>query len=274
MRYTFQTWGEFLDFADKRKLVCGYEPSRSQTHSFTKTHSFRDALTLARNGWPEGEEKIRPLANALFTKVGSLVEREEMVHDVVGNALDIGAYLNNDPECWMHPETHLEEGFSPRILRLVFNAAVSAGVSTDVIQAKGAAIAALIQALELSAYRVEVWVIAWCCSRTPEDRHSVVHENRVLVKSADQNLDFGRLVFALAHPSMPRRLGFAVTETDPRSNEKWGLCMGYPCETRTERGDIYIGCSFLGEPHWTNAESVIAWILETLKAQGVAIREE
>lgn len=281
MRNTFQTWGEFLDFAENR-VNAAREINRLNSRgvgfentSFTETHSLGEALTLARNGWPEGEAYAKPLAEALFNKVSSLVEREEMVHDVVGNSVDVGAYLNDDPECWTRMETHIADGNSPKIFRIVYNTSISYGIDKQTIIGKGAAIAALIKALEYAGHRAEVWTIAWCMAVQSADKDASRpdHETRVLVKSAEQDLDFGRLVFALAHPSTPRRLGFACFEADPIVN-RVARTYGYPCDCSSDRGDIYIGKSFYGEPQWRDAESVIAWILETLKTQGVTIRTE
>lgn len=281
MRHTFQTWGEFLDYAENRvsaaKALNSYHSREigPNNTSFTGTKSLDQALKLARNGWPEGEAYAKPLAEVLFNKVSSLVEREEMVHDVVGASIDIGAYLNDDPECWTRMESHIVDGNSPRIFRIVYNTSISAGIDKQTIIAKGAAIAALVKALEYAGHRAEVWCIPWCMASSAENRESANpdYEARVLVKSADQDLDFGRLVMALAHPSTPRRLGFACLEGDPIVN-KVMYTYGYPCDCpKSDRGDIYIGKSFYGEPQWTDARSVIAWILRTLKDQGVSVRE-
>lgn len=281
MHNRFQTWGEFLDYAENRvnaaTEVNSYNSRGigSNNTSFTATKSLDEALELARNGWPEGEAYAKPLTEILFNKVSNLVEREEMVHDVVGNSIDVGAYLNDDPECWTRMESHIVDGNSPRIFRVVYNTSISAGIDKQTVIAKGAAIAALIRALEYAGHRAEVWSIAWCAAKMDDDRENARpnHETRVLVKAADQDLDFGRLVFALAHPSMPRRLGFACLEGDPFVN-RVAHTYGYPCDCpKSDRGDLYIGKSFYGEPQWWDTDSVIRWILATLKAQGVSVRE-
>lgn len=278
MHNKFQTWGEFLEFATESKPAGSYRKSRKKgREEFAGTSTFEETVQLAVNGWPEGEAQAKRLADAIFAKVASLVEREEVVHDVVGAAIDIGAYLNGDPECWTRQESHITDGNAPKIFRIVYNCSASAGVDKTVLSAKGAAIAALVRALEFAGHRAEVWSIPICVSDEYEKRDSAnpAHETRVQVKAADQDLDFGRLVFALAHPSMLRRLGFACIETDRIMVEKELSNYGWPCDSRMEdRGDIYIAKSFYGEPHWQNAESVIAWILQTLKTQGVSVRQE
>lgn len=280
MHNRFQTWGEFLEFAENRKAVSA-DPDYQRSHDtsgsypeFCRTRDFAHALELARYGWPEGVAAAKPLTDALFDKVTSLVEREEVLHDVVGSSIDIGAYLNGDPECWTRMESHIVDGNSPRIFRLVYNASASAGITPDTMIGKGAAIAALVKALEFAGHRVEVWCIPWAGSSHKYGSGRPEHETRVLVKAADQDLDFGRLVFALAHPSTVRRLGFACLEAD-RTIKTLGKGYGRPADCEeSERGDIYIGRSFYGEPQWTDAQSVIAWILETLKTQGVTVRTE
>ena len=278
MHNRFQSWGEFLEFATESKPVSDLRKSRDTGDSrreFTGTYSFEETLNLAINGWPDGEARAKRLSDAIFSKVASLVEREEMVHDVVGGSIDIGAYLNNYPECWTRQESHIVDGNAPKIFRIVYNNSASAGVSADVLSAKGAAIAALVRALEFAGHRAEVWSIAICVKDFGDfgrDSGPPLHETRVQVKAADQDLDFGRLVFALAHPSMLRRLGFACLEADSVIHTV-GSSYGLPCDClQADRGDIYIAKSFYGEPQWQNEESVTKWILETLQQQGVSVK--
>lgn len=269
-RKQFASWGEFLEFAENRKAVSRFQNSRSTGEhrtEWTGTRNLQEALNLARYGWAEGETRARKIADVLFERVTNLIEREDMVHDVVGNSLDISAYLNDDPECWTRQESHIEEGRAVRIFRLVYNNHASASISADTLMAKGAAIAALVRALEYAGHRVEVQCLPFVISDAPG------YEARVLLKPAEQDMDFGRMVFALAHPSTFRRLGFSCFEADPLMSEV-GSGYGNPGDAdASERGDIYIGRSYYGEPQWTNQESVIKWILETLKGQGITIRE-
>lgn len=235
------------------------------------TASMQEAYDLARDGWESEAEQVAALSKPLIEKMTSIIERPEMVMDVVGNSLDVPEYLAGNPECWMRYESHTVEGHGTKHMRIVFNAMISGGISTEVIRAKGAAITALVEALEWGGCRVQVDVAIGYR----------MFESYVTVKHADQHLDVPRLVFALAHPSMARRFFFGLLERQPE-HRALGCGSGYggngaeytwrhPC---SEKGDLYFGHSYYGEPHWLNADSVQEWVIEKLKEQGVSVREE
>jgi hypothetical protein len=177
--------------------------------------------------------------------------------------------LENEPECWIQYEPVLVDA-PGKVLRLVFNICASAGISPDTIIAKGAVVAALVILLERAGFRIAVEIVNAI-------RGSIEHEMWVPVKSADQDLDLPRLVFALAHPSMLRRIWVAHQET-LSPNVRAAVCIpgggGTPIECKPEnRGDIYIGRSMLGEPQWTDTQSTTRWVVSELKKQGVQIQE-
>jgi hypothetical protein len=74
---------------------------------------------------------------------------------------------------------------------------------------RGAAIAALITALDLRGYGVH-FDISNTWKAVGDSRRSTDGCYVVNVKTADQPLDLGRLVFALTHPGSFRQLGFSA----------------------------------------------------------------
>jgi hypothetical protein len=273
-RQTFYTWGEYLKFAMDAPNETEYDSSRKTGGYYGKgwsgTDTWEEALKLAIDGWHDGECKANGVAAPILDKLSSLVERQEIVYDVEGMGLDVAAYLKGEPECWQKIETHTVDGTGTRQLRVVYNSAASCGVSAEVLNAKGATVAALVQLLEFAGNRVELWDLAMCSGGW--DRKKPVYEARVLVKAADQELDMGRVIFALAHPANMRRLGFSVQERNKEQAESLGSGYGCPVETlddKESRGDIYIGSSYYGEPQWTDTKQATDWVVKTLKEQGV-----
>ena len=78
--------------------------------------------------------------------------------------------------------------------------------STEAMIRKGAAVVALIDQIERSGQRVEL--IATQISKT----HRQYDEQHIFitVKQPDEPLDLDRISFAVAHPSMLRRVGFRI----------------------------------------------------------------
>ena len=263
----FSSWGDYLAHVSQEP-TSDRKMSTDNTHSFTETASYEEAMKMANEGWASAEADARKLSNAIMRRVGSLVERDEELFDVEGQGIDIGLYNCGEPEHWVRYEQHFNEAPGP-IVRIVFNGAASGGISTRSLVAKGAAVAGLIECIELSGKSVELWMaIVFSVG-------SETVEFRVKVKEAGQPLDMGRVMFSLAHPSSLRRLGFRVLELS--EHKDWvNVNYGFPADVASDRdrGDLYIPKSYYGEPQWTDEPTTIKWVIEQLRAQNVTVNDQ
>lgn len=259
----FDSWGEYLDYSSPDNDKAPYHASRSGDYSFTKTHNFKEALELARSGWMDGADKAKVIAEPLFAQMSSLIEKPDITHDVEGMQIDIGRYLDNEPECWQRWEYRIAEEQGTRIVRLVYNGCISAGVGTDVIEAVGGAVAALVELLEYSGTRVEVWYAL---------DYGNILEARVKIKSADQPLDAPRLAFSLGHPSSLRRIGFSFAEQLPKELREMGGGYSMPMNTDM-KGDIYIPALHLMNEDLREPKTAQDWLFKNLKSCGVQLKE-
>lgn len=264
----FESWGDYLAHVSQAPTTSPRKMSIDNAYSFTETASYEEAMKMANEGWASAEADARKLSNAIMRRVGSIVERDEELFDVEGQGIDIGLFNSGLPEHWVRYEQHFQESPGP-IIRIVYNAAASGGISTRTLVAKGAAVAGLIECIELSGKSVELWMAIV---------FSVGYETvefRAKVKEAGQPLDMGRVMFALAHPSSLRRLGFRVLELSKHPD--WTTVnYGFPADVATDRdrGDIYIPKSYFGEPQWTDEETTIKWVIEQLRAQNITVNDQ
>jgi hypothetical protein len=268
--FKFNSLFEFVDYAEKTpKFRHEHDQYGS---SFTGTDSFTDAVKLAREGWSEGTDKLMKLANVITSKVTSLIDVPTLNYDTTGLDFDMGRYLDGVPESWYYFEHKTRDGVGFEQVRIVVNISASGGVSKEILTARGATVAGLVLALEQSGKRVELIAVApWSASQSDfynGPKLGPFINTSVLLKSPDQQIDIDRLAFVLAHPSMLRRLDFAVTETI----ENWRpRGIGFPIELPDgqDRGDIHIDRASLGEMQWQNERTAETWILEQLRKQGV-----
>jgi hypothetical protein len=235
--------------------------------SFSGVASWAEALQLARSGWPDGCAEIEALTAQIFAAVADRVLRSEVITDVCGEMIDMGSYCEGRPDCWLATHHSDELACGTQTVTIVADVCASAGIGKDVIFTRGAALTALVAALELAGRPCEVIVTA---------NTKLAAEVRVLVKRAGEPLQLDALAFALAHPAMLRRMMFAVWETAPRSVLR--ECGIYPnkgygavCETTGARGDVYLPPARFREPQWSSIESAKAWVLERLREHGVAV---
>lgn len=268
----FDSMGAFLQYVEIAPVLSEKRASESSNGTWAGTDTFKQALTLARDGWQNEAHKINQLSSPIIERITSLVERSSIIYDVEGIGIDVARYLDGEPECWQRWDTQYVESQGTRHVHIVFNVAVSAGIDTEVIRARGAAVAALIESLEYSGARVRLDVALgygkW--------------EAYINIKAADQPLDVPRMAYALGNPSMLRRLCFRLLECQPEHKllgvDEYGYggirWKGYdftaPCSVQ---GDIYFAASALGEPQWTDAKSTTQWIMNQIKKQGVTLHE-
>lgn len=264
----FSCWSDFVDKVEKNPHPLA-SISTPPEHRWDLGVGLSGSTKLAREGWPEGEQHIKRLSLDLFDKVSSLIERDFPVYDIEGSEIDVARYLDGEPECWLRMETHRTEGPGRRIVRLVYNASASAGINADVLLARGAAVAALIELLEFAGIGVELTVVDLATFR-------LTTETRILVKPLEQPLDIPRIAYALAHPAMLRRSLFAISEQFP-AHIRAGISIpgsyGAPADTQ-EQGDLYFGKSSLGDVQWSNPIVARAWIISQLKKQGVCLKDD
>jgi hypothetical protein len=239
---------------------------------FFGTETMAETLTRARDGWAEGAEKCKKLAEALFEEISRKVEKPVPVQDVEGEEFDVGALLAGEPEHWTRWENERSGSTSMgRLLTVVYNGSELGHVMADAMAAKGAVTVALIEALELAGFRVEL-VLSY---GTYSDRK--ILEQYIQVKKPSQPPDLSRLAVALADPSAFRRLCFSSRMTQGTDEDKrtWD-----PNESRSHDvefgGDIYIGTRSGGieDCHWSDEKDARAWVLARLQEQGVKLIDE
>ena len=262
----YDSWSSLLaDAATTPK--CLNPRSRQFDRAYFGTANFSEALDLATNGWPEGTEQAARYAQPLMDKIASQIMRDEYRYDVTGITFDVDRVLQNEPESWINYDQVVSDA-PGKIIRIVFNVSSSGIISNDAIVARGAVVSALVMLLERSGYRVAVDMV-----KANTMRDGALCEIFCPIKTPNQDLDLSRMIFALAHPSMNRRIAFSVVENNQLLRRMPGY--GGPGECPTERrGDIYIGRENAGEVQWANKYSAERWIVGQLEQQGIKLEKE
>lgn len=202
----FDSFDAFVEQAISSKDK--WAASRTGSEDFTGTKTFDDAVTLARNGWPDGTKKILALRASMDGAVRSLVNARASTYsyDMSGEFVDVGRFLSGEPECF-GIEVQDFGNISAPIVKIVANIGASGCVSTDALFMRGASIVAAIDILESLGRRVEVWM-----AKGSKHYSKKQHEIYVMLKQANQPLNIDRVAFAIAHPATLRRFCFSVME--------------------------------------------------------------
>lgn len=268
------TFSELVNLASRDSSSSMVRSSRDDRLGFRGSSSFEEALDWARNGWAPGRSAVLELVDKFVDRISADVIKEVDSFDVAGDELDVGAFLDGAPECFV--ASWDADGLRERLpIRIAFNPGVNCGITTEAIVKRGAAIAALVELLEIAGFSVDLVADHFCSNYGSTHRFHVAIE----LKQAGAGLDGDRLAFALVCPSFLRRLifGFQEMESDTvrqRMGFYTGGAYGHqednPAMLEPGSGvDLYIGNSM--EP-FESVESSEQWLTEQLINLG-AIRE-
>ncbi len=266
----FGSWGEFVAYAETHAKADKESYARSYMNGDMWWHGTEfpeEAFKLARHGWSDIRPEVDALVEKIDAKVAPMTKPAfESYFDVSGGTVDIGRFLDGEPECMV--ETRLIEIAKPgRVVSLLIDGFYSSSIKPKSIIARGVAIVALIEALEKMQHGTEVWY------ETSFRGNPLTY--LVKLKSAEDVLDVDMLMFAIAHPSAYRRINFAAQER-VGENRKFrvgeGNCYGGPDGLKMgERVGAAIELERL--VHGTEIADGAVWVEKVLSDFGL-IRED
>lgn len=271
---TFANLAEWIDYADGCPASKRAESDTrgSDGRAFTGTGSLREACDLA-HGWDEGARQVEARKVAVRASVGTASRREVRMREVGPGTLSMGAYLSGHPQPYVTLNNrNVARRGKGKIVRIRVNFTASGAVPTSIITRRGGAVCALIEALEAAGRRVELTAVVSVKGTTQGSKWIA----RIMVKRAEQRLNLPVVAYALAHPSMLRRLMFAAIEREDaktRTTFRVGFGYGTPIEDSPEdAGTIYLGCMLKGDGPWMDDKKAAEWVRETLTEQGITLK--
>ena len=267
----FGDWSSLLDYIAKPVEDSPAERTarKREKADFDGNTDWASSVLLATSGWPEGAAKTKAISEPIFERIGQLIERQDIVHDVEGMGIDVARYLDGEPECWQRWESHIVAGPGVKIIKMAYNFCASWVISAETITARGAMVTALVELFEYAGNRVELWAVF-----SSQGKQDYLDNMRVLVKSADQHLDMPRIAFALSHPAMLRRIQFEVMEHMPKSRwDKFGDSRGHTGELNCADYDIYLPAMSGGDYQWQNPSAAVQWAIQNLEKQGILLKK-
>lgn len=274
-------YGNSRHFASMAAFVdhCGSIPVENQATSrhthraeWQGTATYEDAAAMA-HGWQDGARMIERVKATL--KVKTSRTRNTTAMAVTGpGSLSMGNLMAGHPAPYVvfKPTNQVKRGRG-KVVKVLVNVSASGMVSTEVIERRGAAVVALIDALENAGRRVEVTGVM---AITPSARYGSTGrlEYRIDLKRAESRLNLASLAFALAHPSMLRRFCFAAVESENADNRQMfgaGGSYGIPADVTPEEGTIYLGRMHGLDRQWDAPETAAEWVRTEAAKQGVKI---
>lgn len=263
--YYLKEYNSLFDFIDDCKIMGDYNGTRSSRSysggSFNATKSYEEMEELAYNGWDSGIERLSKLRDKITSNLKP--KPPVLVRDVVGQVIDIEAYVHGEPECMIEYVTPLEK----KLVHLVVNMTASAGVGVDAYIARGSMIASICDLLERSDVGVKI-SIGFASGGYEEVASAYLN-----IKNYNQRFDINKFSLCVAHPGMLRRFFLSYMENMPREiRESTGVGhgYGYPSPMPNEyRGDLYISDMHLKRSYVNSPTAAINYVKEVCKEYGI-----
>lgn len=272
---TFEDFTDALRYAELDvDTKIGGNASRAEEDGrdrWSGTKDFPSALRLAREGWPEGHDHVAQFAKRI--DVSGRITKPEIIYDVTGDGgIDMGRVMAGIPESmmdWEETDEVRESRMHGKIVHIGFNFCVSAGVERKIIERRGAVVLALCNALETAGRRVEI-TAQYGSSLASFGAGDDGFEIYIPLKSPSYQPQEDQLVFALAHGSMLRRIGFSLV---PQCGENGQSASrgGYGSPSDVPFGDIYIPGALYGNPDWNSDAAAVRWMERMLREQGIEL---
>ena len=209
----FDSLNEALVYAQKNTDRRSSDQERDS--KWAGTADLDSAVKLGVDGWHD----IRPDVDAMFSKMEEQINMAlgdvfETRFDYGGDSVDIDRFMMGDPECMIDYVT-TPAGRMGRVVRVLVNGSASASVSAERIMQRGVLATALVDVLAKLGVGVEVWL-----ESATDDGGKSKHSQLIKLHSSEERLDIDNLMYAMAHPSMLRRIGFSILERTGWANAK------------------------------------------------------
>ena len=255
----FESFGSMLAYANANP---NKKQSDSGDKSFTETANYAEAHKLAVDGWhavrPEVEKLLATLSEQIDNRFDTVNELE---YAVSGGAVDVGRWLTGEPEC-MYSFVPMPNERMGRVVKIFIDYGASASFSAEFIRQRGIVLCALVDALQKMRIACEVWG-----ETAVSYGHNQIHTTVVKLHDATAQMDIDELMFALANPSMLRRITFSVRElAGCGANHSYGgtihteYAVQYGADIRIER---------LKESYGTMMQNPVEWVVSTIKGMNL-----
>ena len=268
-RYWFdglmQTTAWAGDLKAERWSMLSSHTEGAERKRFTGTKSFPEAAKLVNKGWKKGRDQLISQVETLALKK-DLVSAPSFLYDVAGARPEVPLAVAGDP-CCMWDVNPVMESKAPTY-RLFINISASCQWEAPQLMKWGACILSVVDSLEAQGdCSLEINI---CQADT--DQNGLKTEFIIRLKDAGQHLDFDVMAFAIAHPSMLRRVMFGCMErvvADDAEN-RMGCGYGRPAELDVDvlGGDLYvpgIGNCGIPEHHFGSAERLFPKVMKGFK---------
>lgn len=253
MRRTYSSVMEFCEDAKKgypkyqdiqslniNNIFAAFFDSNYEYSAFSDTFagckSWEELETLCRDGWHEGLPELFDVTDKAVQYIESEIEQFEPQFALTGMDVDVASAIAGLPHDMIdYPLTKVSN--IGTTVTICCDVQCRAGVSPQAVIDRGKVIVALALALDAANHQTELWV----SDEYTTGRNRVILRTRV--KGPNDYIDPAKIMYAYAHPSVQRGLGFCTVAGLPKpwcdiANRNYGHVSGITKDL--PEGTLYI----------------------------------
>ena len=205
----FDSIYDLTSFIESRKTKPGRDTnSINGDYDFTKTNSLEEAINKLKTGDEDLFKKVMEEKSKIKIDklLGNAVRQQGYEQRIYGCVPNVPAFLKGNPINMLNREPNK---ISHKVLNIFLNIRVGGWVSSSEILKIGVKYIALIDYLEKNGYRCNLY------SGIANESHNCTCSYLLLrVKTDREPLNIKKMCFAMAHPSMQRRIKFRWQEVN------------------------------------------------------------
>lgn len=224
--YSFASLHELGNWIASTRRTWDTEDSRTypSARSWDLNAGYDASVEMARNGWLEGAER----AQEALKEFAPATPEPDTKTDFYGFRPHVPRFCAGAPDSMIRHAPVADMGVG-RVLTLIVPINAVSNVSAEHMANFGVAVAQYVNQLEMGGMRVELIGASTSLMMSSNWRVS----QTFTIKNADQPLDLAVVAFAIGHPAMFRRLGFALLERCAAPT-----CHNYGRTAETELSDV------------------------------------
>lgn len=204
-------WNDFLKYVDWQNPNANTRSHDTDDYEWFGTPNFKSAMRLARYGWTEYMNQIKPTDTDCWDMLNNL-QLWKTKHSVVGSGVDIGRYVIGMPDCMLYQDSYLNDRFhaAPKFVNVVVDVTYRCARKYEYVLERGLDIVSVINTLETNNVKTRIILLINLTGG------GYLYRIFINIKDYQDIFYMEKLMFPIAHTSFLRRLIFSAEEREPK----------------------------------------------------------
>ncbi len=226
----------YIDTVERTPFYKSNHKSDDYNYSFRGTYSMEEARELLLHGWDDGAKQLKDKLD-VKVNVNNTGYRNKTIYDVAGFQCSVPRYLQGVPTNMINNKRVVQK---QKVVNITKDLGYSCTTSKETMMHESIKFLQAVEKLEQQGVRCNVFVSF--VSRNPSANNGYI-DIRIKLKESSQRMNLKQFAFPLAHPSMFRRIVFALIERIEDCKDfgmGYGICTEWEYVKYLYKGEYYV----------------------------------